>query len=100
MSKFPIDEQAVQQDTLQRLQRWMQALEERVLLLLQSGDPLALKPNECEQAVNRHLDVLLKIAQMCLKGTDKAAVPDRQQLLAHLMRSEPSETSAHTTDQP
>lgn len=64
MSYIPMDEQECQQDTVQRLQTWLNVLEERVVALLHDNDPESLKPAEREQAASRHLTMMLRLLQL------------------------------------
>lgn len=59
-----LNEQECQQDILQRVHNWLNVLEERVMLLLQAHEPEALKPGECEQAISRHLILMLRLLQL------------------------------------
>ena len=64
MSYIPMDEQECQQDTLQRLQTWLNVLEERIVALLRDNDLESMKPAEREQAVSRHLTMVLRLLQL------------------------------------
>ena len=59
-----MDEQECQQDTVQRLQTWLNMLEERVVALLNDNDPESMKPAEREQAASRHLTMMLRLLQL------------------------------------
>ncbi len=61
---IPSNEHECQQDILQRVHTWLSVLEERVMLLLQTHEPEAMKPGECEQAISRHLALMLRLLQL------------------------------------
>ena len=63
-SAIPLNEQECRQDILQRVHKWLNVLEERVSLLLCAHDPEAMKPGECEQAISRHLVLMLRLLQL------------------------------------
>jgi hypothetical protein len=92
MSHLPqqIDEQECQQDTLRRVNTWLNTLEKRIAALLQDNDPQALKPGEREQAISRHLAMLLRLLQYRQKLTrpdQSAPSPAEQALLDALLHN-------------
>ncbi|HLX57990.1 MAG TPA: hypothetical protein VKR83_13290 [Ktedonobacteraceae bacterium] len=64
MSQSLIDDQEYRQDTARRLNTWLTVLEERIVALLHGNDPESMKPAEREQAVSRHLTMLLRVLQL------------------------------------
>lgn len=64
MSDIPLNEQECQQDILRRVHHWLDILEARITALLRTHDPQAMKPGECEQAISRHLVLMLRLLQL------------------------------------
>jgi hypothetical protein len=64
MFDTPIDEQDCQQDTLRRLNGWLNALEGRIDALLSTNDFDPMTQVEREQAASRHLMITLRILQL------------------------------------
>lgn len=86
MIPHPVDEQECQQDTVRRLNMWLNALEERVIQLLQSCDPQEMKPAEREMAVSRHLALMLRFLQLRQKCAMTTASPGEQALLDAILK--------------
>ena len=63
-AEIPLSEQACQQDILRRVHQWLGVLEQRIVALLQAHDPEAMKPGECEQAISRHLVLMIRLLQL------------------------------------
>ena len=81
MSYAPMDEQECQQDTAQRLQTWLNVLEERIVALLHDNDPESMKPAEREQAASRHLTMVLRLLQLRQKFAQPNPSAGEQALL-------------------
>lgn len=64
MSNIPTNEQECQQDALQRVHNWLIVLEERICSLLHANDPESMKPGEREQAISRHLLLIVRLLQL------------------------------------
>lgn len=60
MSNSPTKENDCRQDTLERLNNWLDVLERRIHALLDTNDLESMNPAEREQAAIRHLMFLLK----------------------------------------
>ena len=86
MSNIPMDEQECQQDVLQRTHKWLNALEDRIVLLMNANDITKMKPAECEQAISRHLMLLLRLLQLRQQHSQAAASPGEQALLDAILR--------------
>jgi hypothetical protein len=86
MIPHPIDEQDCQQDTVRRLNMWLNALEERVIQLLRDSDPQEMKPAERELAVSRHLTLMLRFMQLRQKCAMDTASPGEQALLEAILK--------------
>ena len=86
MSYVPMDEQECQQDTVQRLQTWLNVLEERIVTLLHDNDPEAMKPAEREQAVSRHLMMMLRLLQLRQKYAQANPSAAEQALLDAILQ--------------
>jgi hypothetical protein len=78
MFAIPLTEQQCQQDAMRRVQRWIDVLEERISDLLQTSDPHTLKPGEREQAVNRHLVLVLRLLQLRQQYAGEDQSDDKQ----------------------
>lgn len=85
MTNIPMNAEECQQDMLRRVHKWLLALEERIVLLLQATDLEAMKPGECEQAVSRHLMMLLRLMQLRQQYAE-ASSKDEQALFDALLR--------------
>jgi hypothetical protein len=83
---IPMDEQECQQDVLKRTHKWLTVLEERIILLMHTNDVEEMKPGECEQAISRHLMLLLRLLQLRQQHAQAAASPGEQALLDALLR--------------
>ena len=81
MSYAPMDEQECQQDTAQRLQTWLNVLEERIVALLRDNAPESMKPAEREQAASRHLTMVLRLLQLRQKFAQPNPSAGEQALL-------------------
>ncbi len=82
----PITAQECQQDIMQRSQKWLAVLEERIIMLLHAHEPEALKPGECEQAIGRYLVLLIRLLQMRQQHAETEATSGEQALLDALLR--------------
>ncbi len=98
------DPRQCRQDTLQRLQRWLDLLEQRVEALLQEE----MKPAECEMAYDRHITLMMRLLKM---RQEYSAVQHTfaTQAYIHSIIEEPAaddeaggqdELATHTTEQP
>lgn len=86
MSQLRIDEQEYRQDTARRLDTWLTVLEERIVALLHGNDPQSMKPAEREQAVSRHLSMLLRVLQLRQKFAQPETSAGEQALLDSIFR--------------
>ena len=64
MQDIPMNEHECQQDVLKRTHKWLDALEQRIILLMNANDVTEMKPGECEQAISRHLMLILRLLQL------------------------------------
>lgn len=85
MSDIPFTEQECQQDILQRVHKWLSVLEERIILLMHAHEPEALKPGECEQAISRHLVLMLRLLQLRQQYAEARSSSGEQALLDALL---------------
>lgn len=60
----PLNEDGAQKDMLNRLQRWLDILEARLLELLQANEPEMLNPAERERSISRHLMMFQRFLQL------------------------------------
>jgi len=86
MSDIPMDEKECQQDVLQRTHKWLDALEQRIIVLMNANDMTQMKPAECEQAISRHLMLILRLLQLRQQHAQAAASPGEQALLDAILR--------------
>ncbi len=80
-----IDEQACQQDAVQRINNWLCILEERIHALLCANDPESMRPAEREQAISRHLILVLRMLQLRQQYAEASPSPGEQALLDALL---------------
>ncbi len=85
MSNSSTNEQEYQQDALKRLNNWLNVLEGRVCTLLSGNDPESMKPGEREQAVSRHLMLMLRLLQLRQKYAQANASASDQAWLDALL---------------
>lgn len=85
MNEMPMNEQECQQDVMRRVHKWVTVLEERIIMLLQANDPESMKPGECEQAVSRHLMMLLRLLQLRQQYAQSRSLDDGQAILEALL---------------
>ncbi|MDQ6661728.1 MAG: hypothetical protein M3Z24_12280 [Chloroflexota bacterium] len=85
MALLPVNEQECQQDALQRMHMWLDVLEERIKTLLQANKPESMKPGEREQAISRHLTLLIRLLQLRQQYVGKAA-PDEQAVIDAILQ--------------
>ena len=83
--EMPANEQDCRQDTIRRINYWLDILEERIQTLLQQNDPETMKPGEREQAVSRHLMLTMRLLSLRQQYTKANASADEQALLDALM---------------
>lgn len=84
--RIPMNGEECQQDMLRRIHKWLIALEERIVMLLQANDLEAMKPGECEQAVSRHLMMLLRLMQLRQQYAEASTANSEQALFDALLR--------------
>lgn len=84
-SDAPMNAQDCQQDMLRRVHKWLTALEERIILLLHAHEAETLKPGECEQAISRHLVLLLRLLQLRQQYAETRNSASEQALLNALL---------------
>ena len=87
MSDIPLNEQECREDVLRRTHKWLTALEERIILLMNANDIDAMKPGECEQAISRHLALLLRMLQVRQQYAEAVPSAGEQALLDALLHS-------------
>lgn len=82
---MPMNAQDCQQDMLRRMHKWLTVLEERIVLLLHVHEAETLKPGECEQAISRHLVLLLRLLQLRQQHAETRNTASEQALLEALL---------------
>ena len=83
---IPMNAEECQQDMLRRVHKWLIALEERIIMLLQTNDLEAMKPGEREQAVSRHLMMLFRLMQLRQQYAEASPASGEQTLFDTLLR--------------
>jgi len=83
---IPMNAEECQQDMLRRVHKWLVALEERIIMLLQANDLEAMKPGEREQAVSRHLMMLFRLMQLRQQYAEATPTDGEQRLFDALLR--------------
>jgi hypothetical protein len=85
MSDFPTSEQDCQKDVLQRIHSWLCMLEQRISLLSTAHRPEDMKPGECEQAITRHLTMMLRLFQLRQQYARDGHNDDTQRFLESIL---------------
>ncbi len=80
-TKLPASEQECQQDVLQRIHGWLDMLEQRTAALAQAHNVEALKAGECEQAIDRHITLMVRLFQVRQQYAKGAREEDAQHIL-------------------
>ncbi len=61
-------------------------LEQRIIVLMNVNDMTQMKPAECEQAISRHLMLILRLLQLRQQHAQAATSPGEQALLDAILR--------------
>ena len=85
-SMIPMNAEECRQDIMRRVHKWLIALEERIVMLLQANNLEAMKPGECEQAVSRHLMMLVRLMQLRQQYAEARPAANEQSLFDALLR--------------
>ena len=80
-ANLPASEQECQQDVLQRIHGWLDMLEQRITALAQAHNVEALKAGECEQAIDRHITLMVRLFQVRQQYAKGAREEDAQHIL-------------------
>lgn len=80
-TNLPVSEQECQQDVLQRIHGWLDMLEHRITALAQAHNVEALKAGECEQAIDRHITLMVRLFQVRHQYAKGAREEDAQHIL-------------------
>jgi hypothetical protein len=78
---LPVSEQECQQDVLQRIHGWLDMLEQRIAALALVHNVEALKAGECEQAIDRHITLMVRLFQVRQQYAKGAREEDAQHIL-------------------
>jgi hypothetical protein len=81
MSDFPLKEQECRKDGLRCLQKLLNMLEEHIDALHERPESSNMKPGECEQALDRHIVLTLRLLQMRQQFAEAEQKADGQQAL-------------------
>jgi hypothetical protein len=88
-ANLPASEQECQQDVLQRISGWLDMLEQRITALAQAHKVEDLKAGECEQAIDRHITLMVRLFQVRQQYAKGAREVDALHILeAHLQPNE------------
>jgi hypothetical protein len=88
MSEIPSDEQECRRDMLQRLQKLLNMLEGRIDVLHEASEKQNMRPSECEQAIDRHIALELRILQMRQQFVQDDHELDRAHFLEEMFAEE------------
>jgi hypothetical protein len=88
MSEIPLKEQECRQDMLHRLQKLLDMLEGRIDVLHETSEKQNMRPGECEQAIDRHVALTLRILQMRQQFVQDEHKIDRAHLLEEMFAEE------------
>ncbi len=78
--------QRSEQDSTQRLERWLDLLENRLLILNQICEPEGLKASEREMAISRHLATLVRLLQLYQRSARNDGSDKEQQVVQTLLQ--------------
>jgi hypothetical protein len=81
MTNFPPKEQECREDGLRRLQKMLDMLEGHIDALHEMPEVKNMRPGECEQAIDRHIVLTLRILQMRQQFVQTEHKVDRQRFL-------------------
>ena len=85
MSDLLLKDQEYRQDGLRRLQKLLDILDEHIDALHEVPEDKNMKPNECEQELDRHIVLTLRILQMRQQFAQAERKADDQHLLDDLL---------------
>ena len=85
MSANPSKEQECRQDMLCRLQKLLDLLEGRIDALHETPEKQNMRPGECEQAIDRHIALSLRILHIRQQFVQDEHEVDRVTLLERLL---------------
>jgi hypothetical protein len=96
MSETPSKEQECRQDMLRRLQKFLDMLEGRIDVLHDTTpEKQNMRPGECEQAIDRHIVLTLRLLQMRQQFVQDEHKIDRARLLEEMFAEEGEELIPH-----
>lgn len=81
MTALPTSKQECQQDVLQRIHDWLDMLEQRITALSTAHKIETLRPGECEQAIDRHIALMVRLFQVRQQYAKGAQEEDAQRSL-------------------
>ncbi len=85
MSDFPLKEQECRQDVLRRLQKLLDMLEEHIDALHETPEKKNMRSGECEQAIDRHIVLTLRILQVRQQFAQAEQKAEEQHLLDDML---------------
>lgn len=88
MADFPPKEQECREDVLRRLQKLLDMLEGRIDVLHEMPEMKNMRLGECEQAIDRHIVLTLRILQMRQQFAQAEHKVDRQHVLDDMLLGE------------
>jgi hypothetical protein len=88
MSDFPLKEQECRQDGLRRLQKMLDMLDGHIDALHETPADKNMRPGECEQALDRHIVLTLRILQMRQQFAQEEQRADERHVLDDLLVGE------------
>ena len=91
---IPGSKQECQQDALQRINEWLDVLEQRVLSIAQVHLLSDLKAGECEQAIDRHIALIVRLFQVRQQCAPDGRDRDRLVSLNTVLRDEGEQAGA------
>jgi hypothetical protein len=92
MSARPLREQECREDMLCRLQKLLDLLEGRINALHETPEKQNMRPGECEQAIDRHIALSLRILHIRQQFVQDEHEFDRASLL-EMLAAEDDEAS-------
>jgi hypothetical protein len=88
MSEKRSEEQECRRDLLSHLQKLLNMLDGRIDALHEASEKQNMRPGECEQAIDRHIVLVLRMLQMRQQFVHDDRGPDRVRLLEEMFAEE------------
>ena len=91
-TNLPASEQECQQDVLRRIHDWLDMLERRIKELAQTHSVEDLKAGECEQAIDRHITLMVRLFQVRQQYAKGVREDDKQHAIDTILEPDNEES--------